>query len=222
MSGAHRFFFKFCQNGHMFYSADASVTRVRCEQCGEPYLDSCVHCKATLENLFVSRVYFTNGHPVSFPKRPEFCRECGKPHPWMDSVHQKMEASGLWSLLHPRVFELAKPRFDSGHYADSVEAVFKELNSVVKELYIKSGGEELDGVPLMRKAFTPSRPVIPLDDLTNEMGRNIQQGYMDLFAGSMSGIRNPKAHNNLRITAERATHHLMLASLLFFKLDERP
>jgi uncharacterized protein (TIGR02391 family) len=125
-------------------------------------------------------------------------------------------------LLHPRVTTLAKPRFDSGHYADAVESVFKELNSIVKELYIKSGGEELDGVPLMRKAFSPSNPVILLDDLKTETGRNIQQGYMDLFAGSISGIRNPKAHNNINISAERAAHHLMLASLLFFKLDERP
>jgi uncharacterized protein (TIGR02391 family) len=149
------------------------------------------------------------------------CLEWAKPQGPLDAAQQLIEATGLWLLLHPRVVELAKRRFMSGHYADAVESAFKELNSVVKDLYIKSGGEELDGVPLMRKAFSPTKPVIRLDDLSTETGRNIQQGYMDLFAGSMAGIRNPKAHSNVQITPERALHHLALASLLFFKLDER-
>jgi uncharacterized protein (TIGR02391 family) len=131
------------------------------------------------------------------------CLEWAKPHGSLDTARQLIEASGLWLLLHPRVVELAKPRFESGHYADAVESAFKELNAMVKELYIKSGGDELDGVSLMRKAFTPGKPAIRLDDLSTETGRNIQQGYMDLFAGSMSGIRNPKAHGNLNITPER-------------------
>jgi uncharacterized protein (TIGR02391 family) len=222
MSTIHKFFFKYCRKGHMLYSAYSNLTEARCEQCGDEYIDSCVQCGAKLTNSFTSQTYFTSRKPVNFPKRPAFCRVCGKPHPWTDSVHQKIDASGLWSLLHPRVATLAKPRFDSGHYADAVESVFKELNSVVKELFIKSGGDELDGVPLMRKAFSPSNPVISLDNLKTETGRNIQQGYMDLFAGSIAGIRNPKAHNNIDISAERAAHHLMLASLLFFKLEERP
>jgi len=43
---------------------------------------------------------------------------------------------------------------------------------------------------------------------------------MQIFAGSMTGIRNPKAHGNLNITRERGIHLLFLASLLFHKLDE--
>lgn len=127
----------------------------------------------------------------------------------------------VWVLLHPSVVTLAKPRFDAGHYADAVEAVLKEVNSVVKQLHKAATSEELDGAPLMRKAFSPNRPTIKLDDLTTETGRNIQQGHMDLFAGAMIGIRNPKAHGNIVITPERAIHHFFLASLLFYKLDER-
>ncbi len=127
----------------------------------------------------------------------------------------------VWGLLHPSVVVLAKPRFEAGHYADAVEAVLKEVNSVVKLLHKKATNEELDGAPLMRKAFTPNNPTIRLDDLATETGRNIQQGHMDLFAGAMIGIRNPKAHGNIVITPERAIHHFFLASLLFCKLDER-
>lgn len=127
----------------------------------------------------------------------------------------------VWTLLHPSVVALAKTRFAAGHYADAVESVLKEVNNVVKALHQAVANEELDGAPLMRKAFSPNRPTIKLDDLATESGRNIQQGHMDLFAGAMIGIRNPKAHGNIIITPERAIHHFFLASLLFYKVDER-
>ena len=47
-----------------------------------------------------------------------------------------------------------------------------------------------------------------------------QLGYMEIFAGTMTGIRNPKAHSNIVIDEERGTHLLYLASLLMYKLDE--
>lgn len=127
----------------------------------------------------------------------------------------------VWALLHPTVVTLAKPRFDASHYADAVESVLKELNSVVKLIHKEATNEELDGATLMRKAFSPKKPTITLDDLGTETGQNIQLGHMELFSGAMIGVRNPKAHGNLLITAERAIHHFFLASLLFHKLDER-
>jgi uncharacterized protein (TIGR02391 family) len=127
----------------------------------------------------------------------------------------------FWSLLHQRVVKTAKARFEAGHYADSVEAALKELNSVVKALVKKATGKELDGADLMHQALSPKNPIIILDDLGTESGRSQQTGYMGIFAGSMTGIRNPKAHENLTITKERAIHHLFLASLLFNRLDER-
>ena len=128
----------------------------------------------------------------------------------------------IWSLLHPKVNSAAKARFNAGHYADAVEAALKEFNTVVKELVKKKTGQELDGASLMSRAFSPNPPVlIALDDISTESGKNIQQGYMQIFAGAMTGIRNPKAHENVTITRERAIHFLFLSSLLFYKLDER-
>ena len=45
-------------------------------------------------------------------------------------------------------------------------------------------------------------------------------GYMEIFAGTITGIRNPKAHDNIVIDEKRAIHLLYLASLLMYKLDE--
>lgn len=221
MSRPSRFFFKLCPNGHLIYVDDAPLAATNCQVCGEEFVETCGNCGTAIGNTFVARVSYLTKKPEPLPTRPDFCRNCGGPFPWTQQRHKTIEETGIWSLMHPKVVELGKPRFNSGHYADAVESVFKELNSRVKQLYFEATGDELDGVPLMRKAFTPSNPIIVLDDLGTETGKDIQQGYMELFAGSMAGIRNPKAHHNLHISAERATHHLMLASLLFFKLGER-
>jgi uncharacterized protein (TIGR02391 family) len=73
----------------------------------------------------------------------------------------------------------------------------------------------------MNRAFSPNAPIVRLADLSTEDGRNIQKGYMQIFAGAMTGIRNPKAHSNVTIDANRAIHHLHLASLLHHVFDER-
>ena len=73
----------------------------------------------------------------------------------------------------------------------------------------------------MNKAFSVNNPVVVLDDLSTESGRNVQQGYMQIFAGSMIGIRNPKAHANVTIDDMRTRHSLYLASLLAHRFDER-
>ena len=127
----------------------------------------------------------------------------------------------FWSLLHPDVVQYSKSRYDAGHFADSVEAAFKHVNTKVKDLVFRKIGKEHDGASLMRTAFSPNNPVISLDDLSTESGKNIQQGYMDIFAGSMTGVRNPKAHGNIRIDPKRAIHLLFLASLLLYRLDDR-
>ena len=73
----------------------------------------------------------------------------------------------------------------------------------------------------MRKAFSLSNPIIILAPTTSQSGRDTQQGYMDIYAGVMTGIRNPKAHDNESITKEDALRKLIMISLLMFKIDER-
>jgi len=126
----------------------------------------------------------------------------------------------VWMLLHPGVRDIAAARFKSGHYADAVEAALKALNAEVKARVHTTPAKVLDGASLMTTVFSPKNPLLLLDDPSSQSGQAVQQGYMQLFAGAMTGIRNPKAHDNVIITAERAIHFLFLASLLWFKLDE--
>jgi uncharacterized protein (TIGR02391 family) len=130
--------------------------------------------------------------------------------------------TNAFKLLHAKVQAVANTRFNNGHYADAVEATFKELASTVRALVLQRGGPELDGVPLMQMAFSPKNPIIVLADLATQTGRDMQRGYMDLFAGAMAAIRNPKAHGNIELSPERALHLLFVASTLWHTLDERP
>lgn len=129
--------------------------------------------------------------------------------------------NAFWGLLHPKIVAVSKDRFETKQFADSVEAAFKEINNTVKLIFKRRTGEECDGSDLMNRAFSLQNPIIVLDDLSTETGKNIQKGYMQIFSGSMTGIRNPKAHDNITIDSQRAIHFLFLASLLMFKIDEK-
>ena len=94
----------------------------------------------------------------------------------------------FWQYIHPNIYSVAKDRFAGELYADSIEAAFKEINSRVKRLVRKCRSIESDGADLMRKCFSENNPVLTITDMDTESGRNVQKGYMEMFAGAMIGI----------------------------------
>ena len=72
----------------------------------------------------------------------------------------------------------------------------------------------------MNNLFSPNNPVLRFEDNSTESGKNVQLGYMQIFSGSIIGIRNPKAHENQELNKENAYKRLILASLLMSKIDE--
>jgi len=127
----------------------------------------------------------------------------------------------FWEFVHPRIRTLARPRFEGGFFGDAVEASFKEVNDAVKRLVRESTGREIDGAGLMTTAFSVQNPILRLTPLATETDHNVQKGYMQIFAGAMTGVRNPQAHGNLDPDSSSALHLICLASLLLRKLDER-
>lgn len=126
----------------------------------------------------------------------------------------------VFTLLHSEIVRVSKQKFLDKHYSDSVESAFKEVNHRIKLFLRLKHGDEKDGVPLMRDVFGGQNPKILLGDLATETGKNMQEGYCHIFAGSIQAIRNPKAHENILIDKSRAIHFLFLASLEMQKLDE--
>ena len=127
---------------------------------------------------------------------------------------------GVREVLHPAIVSVSESRMKSGHYADAVEGAFKELNSAVKARVRSRLNHELDGQTLMQHVFSPNNPVLIVEDnLDTQTNRDTQQGYMMMFAGAMSAIRNPKAHENMTISEDDAIRKLAFASMLMYKLD---
>ena len=124
------------------------------------------------------------------------------------------------ALFHPDILNVAGPRLESGQYADAVESAFKELNNAVKKKVQSRLPNELDGPQLMQHVFSQDRPILMVaDNLDTRSNKDSQQGYMMMFSGAMSAIRNPKAHGNMFISKDDAVRKLMFASMLMYKLD---
>lgn len=91
------------------------------------------------------------------------------------------------------LIDASRPLFLDGHYASAVLEAFKCLNDYVKET---SGIVDKDGAKLMTHVFSASSPTLALNDLGSVSQRDEQTGYMQIFAGAMTGIRNPRAHEH--------------------------
>lgn len=121
----------------------------------------------------------------------------------------------LWGCLHSTIEDVSRPLFESEHYAQAVEAAYKQVEAIVKEKVADEIDEGIFGRDLMFQAFKEEDPLLQIPaDLNTVTNRNIQEGYKFLFAGAFQGIRNPKAHNNLSIQKDTAIHMLFLASQL--------
>lgn len=138
------------------------------------------------------------------------------------------EVYNFWILIHPRIKSVSKEIFDKYFYKEAAQAAFVEVIDRVKaEVKQRSGtledkdGKKYDGKKLMFYAFDSTHQIIPLSDLNDDLGRDIQEGYMHIFAGAAQGIRDPKAHKNFKISPENSIHLIFLASLLMYKLDGR-
>ncbi len=127
----------------------------------------------------------------------------------------------VWGLIHPVIVNLTKKRVDDGFYADAVEAACKALNALVRGIVLNKTGEELDGAKLMQRACSVDNPVIRLTKGKSQSDQDTQQGYMQIFAGVMTGIRNPKAHDNESISREDAFRKLAMISMLMYKVDNK-
>ncbi len=107
--------------------------------------------------------------------------------------------------------------FRGGHHARAVEEAYKLLDNAVKN---KAGFYQLDltGAALMQKVFSSNKPILKLNTGITVSERNEQSGYMQIYAGCMTGIRNPRAHeSDWEDTEERALQLIILANHLIEK-----
>lgn len=129
----------------------------------------------------------------------------------LDSLYDRM-------ITSEPLRKASRKLFTDRHFARAVEDAFKSLNSAVK---VKSGLLTSDNRELMQKAFSASNPVLRFNEGKSETDKNEQLGYMELFAGAMSGIRNPRAHEDALVDKPAAAlEMLVLANHLMTKLEQ--
>lgn len=93
--------------------------------------------------------------------------------------------------LHPRVSRASRKAYTSGLQQEAVRSAFQSVNNRVKRLT----GSSRDGRDLMGWAFSDS-PQLQVSDLATESTQNEHQGIRFMMQGAMTGIRNPRAHED--------------------------
>lgn len=127
----------------------------------------------------------------------------------------------IWQIMHPEIIRVAKPRVESGFYADAVVDTFKEIEMKVRRSYNAKSGDDKQTFKLMLNAFAyrEGKPILKFKPSSEFSDSDIQEGYMHIFAEAMKAIRNPKSHENDTISREDALRKLAFASMLMYKLD---
>ena len=134
------------------------------------------------------------------------------------------EGATIRLYAHPKIMDIAWARFADGHFADAIESAFDAVAHRVLNMAKARGlKNESSGVKLMTDAFSPANPFIQLiapHDFSEQSKKDLQQGFMYLFAGAMAAIRNVTTHNKqYRGAKNDAIRKLLFASMLMYELD---
>lgn len=104
--------------------------------------------------------------------------------------------------------------FVDGHYALAVEEAFKCVNNLVK----RRTSSAADGAGLMTAAFSANSPLLKLNAMSTQSQRDQQQGYMQIYAGCMTGIRNPRAHEHRYLDEPHAAIEMLALANHLYRL----
>jgi uncharacterized protein (TIGR02391 family) len=93
-------------------------------------------------------------------------------------------------IRNPQLCAATRSRFQSRHYADAVEAGVKAL---CERIRARTGRTE-DGDALMTIVFSPSKPLLRINQGRSKADESAQRGHMLLCQGVVAAWRNPRAH----------------------------
>lgn len=71
----------------------------------------------------------------------------------------------------------------------------------------------------MQTVFSVKNPVLQFNNLKDPSDQDQQQGYMYLFCGAVTALRNPRAHKFIEDKPEEALEFIAFVSLLAKLLD---
>ncbi len=143
----------------------------------------------------------------------------GRPSRPKEAAPKPEDFVGLYDILikSEELRDATRKLFLDGHYARAVEEAYKCINNTVKA---KSQLSK-DGQDLMNQTFSEKNPILKLNNLKTVSHRDEQTGYMLIFSGCMTGIRNPRAHEHKKTDSpEVALEMLVWANHLMRVIDK--
>lgn len=124
--------------------------------------------------------------------------------------------AGLFArtVTEPEIVVVSRDLFASGHYSLAVQEAFKALEKYVQ---VKAAHQQ-SGTALMESVFSANKPHLYWSERKTQSEKDEQRGYMQLYAGSMIGIRNPVTHEFKWVDeAETALELILFAQHLLRK-----
>jgi uncharacterized protein (TIGR02391 family) len=137
----------------------------------------------------------------------------GRPTRPKSEIPDEYDLADLYDILikSQALRDATRKLFLDRHYTRAVEEAYKCVNNTVKD---KSQLSK-DGQDLMNQVFSEKNPILRLNNLKTISHKDEQVGYMHIFGGCMTGIRNPRAHEHKKTDSpEAALEMLVLANHL--------
>jgi uncharacterized protein (TIGR02391 family) len=130
---------------------------------------------------------------------------------------QRHDWIGFHSLLHPSIEKSSLEQYKAGYLREAV------LNGVIAvfDLIRTRTKLDLDGSKLTGQAFGLENGKLIFSEVESESGRNDQVGFMKIYEGVYTGVRNVKAHSlNHDLDERKAGQYLVMLSLLARRVEE--
>ena len=104
------------------------------------------------------------------------------------------------------LLKFVAPLYADGYYVRAVEEACKFLDNLVKR---RSQRSDLTGSELMKHVFSLNNPILALNSVKTKSEKSEQLGYMELYSGVMSGVRNPRTHEHELVDTQETALSLL-------------
>jgi hypothetical protein len=125
--------------------------------------------------------------------------------------------------MHRWIWEAARSLWQSGHFAEAVEAAAKKLNA---ETQNKLGRRDVSETDLFNQAFSDDPPLAGKprlrlgDDDDGKTSRSVRRGIRAFAEGCFAAIRNPAAHDGAELSETAALEQLAALSIVARWVEE--
>lgn len=129
----------------------------------------------------------------------------------------------FWNNIHPRINDIARSLYASGHFASAAEKAVKEVETRLRELFVefKPGKAEPSKVGDIIGALLSENGAYQFVDVSTPNGRDYRRGIQSIFEGMFAAYRNPSAHKNMNYSQRESVEQIVLASQLMYVLDNQ-